>query len=68
MNLDAVVAIAVAALCAAWLVARTVRSLRGPKGPCGCGKPVETPCPGTSAILDAARAGAARRRGATPSR
>jgi hypothetical protein len=62
MTADVVLALVVSVVAAGWLVFRAVRAVRGKSGGgCGCAKPTDAPCPGASAALDAARAGAARR-------
>jgi hypothetical protein len=61
MTLDAVAALAVAALCAAWLARRAWRALRGRAEACGCGKPAQSPCPRTDAMLGGVRDAARRR-------
>jgi hypothetical protein len=65
MTLDAAVALAVAALCAAWLARRSWRAVRGAGSGCGCGKRAEAPCARSDAMAEGVR-DAARRRAATP--
>jgi hypothetical protein len=68
MTLDVALALLVAALCAAWLVRRGVRALRGGPTGCGRGKAEASPCPQAGAMVDAVRAAARRRGGAGTAR